>query len=188
VDRELFVEKYQQMHRLGRESDGSVTLYVGAENWPFSVPLVSENGTWRFDQEAGKREVLLRRIGENELITIENCQKFAAAEKHYQEDPGDSTNGSPTSLVGRAASGSAGGSPVLLDGYYFRLAPGQAGKGCAAIVLIAYPAQYRSSGVMTFAVLKNGVVYEKDLGANTATVASGMTSFPKDASWRIAGE
>jgi hypothetical protein len=131
---------------------------------------------------------LLRRIGENELIAIETCQRFAAAEKHYKDEPGDPTNSTPTSLVGKAASGSAGGSPVLLDGYYFRLAPVQAGKGSAAIALIAYPAQYRSTGVMTFAVLKNGVVYEKDLGANTTTVASGVTSFHKDASWRIAGE
>jgi hypothetical protein len=185
VDRELFVEKYQQMHRLGRESDGSVTLYVGAENWPFPVPLVSENGTWHFDQEAGKKEVLLRRIGENELIAIENCQKFADAEKQYRQEPADPTSSSPTSLVAKAASGSSIGDPVLLDGYYFRLAPIQAGKG-SAFALIAYPAEYRSSGVMTFVVLHNGVVYEKDLGSNTTTVASGMTSFHKDASWRIA--
>jgi hypothetical protein len=152
VDHELFVEKYQQMHRLGRESDGSVTLYVGAENWPFPVPLVSENGAWRFDPEAGKKEVLLRQIGENELIAIENCREFAAAEKQYKRDPADPTSSSSMSLVAKAASGSAGGNPVLLDGYYFRLAPVQAGKGSAAIALIAYPAQYRSTGVMTFAV------------------------------------
>ena len=187
-DRALFVEKYQQMHRLGRESDGSVTLFVGAENWPFPVPLVSENGTWHFDQEAGKKEVLVRRIGENELIAIENCQKFATAEEHYKEAPGDPTNSSATSLVGRAAGGLAGGSPVLLDGYYFRLAPVQAGRPSAAVALIAYPAQYRSTGVMTFAVLTNGCVYEKDLGANTTTIASGMASFRKDASWQLAGE
>src|SRR5258706_6269789 len=119
VDRELFVEKYQQMHRLGRESDGSVTLYIGAENWPFPVPLVSENGSWRFDPEVGKKEVLVRRIGENELIAIKNCYKFAAAEKHYKEEPGDPTNSSPTSLVAKASTGSSSGDPVLLDGYYF---------------------------------------------------------------------
>ena len=84
VDRERFVEKFQEMHRLGRESDGSVTLYIGAENWPFPVPLVNESG-WRFDPEAGKKEVLLRRIGENELIAIESCQKFVAAEKQYKQ-------------------------------------------------------------------------------------------------------
>jgi hypothetical protein len=188
VERELFVEKYQQMHRLGRESDGSVTLYIGAENWPFPVPLVSENGSWRFDPEAGKKEVLLRQIGENELIAIEKCQKFAAAEKQYKQETADPTSSSPTSLVAKAANGSSSGDPVLLDGYYFRLARVQGGKDSGAISLIAYPAEYRSSGVMTFVVLQNGVVYEKDLGANTTTAASGMTSFHKDASWRIAGD
>jgi hypothetical protein len=188
VDREMFVEKYKQMHRLGRESDGSVTLYIGAENWPFPVPLVNENGSWRFDPEAGKKEVLVRRIGENELIAIENCYKFAAAEEQYKQAPADPTSSSPTSLVAKASSGSSSADPVLLDGYYFRLTRVQPGKGSAAIALIAYPAEYRSSGVMTFVVSQSGVVYEKDLGANTSTVASGMTSFHKDASWRIAGE
>ena len=188
VDRELFVEKYQQMHRLGRESDGSVTLYIGAENWPFPVPLLNESGSWRFDPDAGKREVLLRRIGENELIAIENCYTFAAAEKQYKQAPADPTSSSPTSLVAKAASGSLGGDPVLLDGYYFRLARVRGGKGAATISLIGYPAEYRSSGVMTFVVLQNGVVYEKDLGSNTTAFASGMTSFHKDASWRLADE
>src|SRR3984893_11933790 len=53
VDRELFVEKYKEMHRLGRDADGSVTLYIGAENWPFPIPLVATNGVWRFDPDAG---------------------------------------------------------------------------------------------------------------------------------------
>ena len=188
VDRELFVEKYQEMHRLGHEPDGSVTLYIGAENWPFPIPLVNENGSWHFDPEAGKKEVLVRRIGENELAAIENCHRFADAEKQYKQTPADPTSSSPTSLVAKASSGSPSGDPVLLDGYYFRLARVQAGKGSAAISLIAYPAEYRTSGVMTFVVLPNGMVYEKDLGANTTTVASGMSSFHKDASWRIAGE
>ena len=188
VDRQLFVEKYQEMHRLGHEPDGSVTLYIGAENWPFPIPLVNENGSWHFDPEAGKKEVLVRRIGENELAAIENCHRFADAEKQSKQAPADPTSSSPTSLVAKASSGSSSGDPVLLDGYYFRLARVQAGKGSAAISLIAYPAEYRSSGVMTFVVLPNGMVYEKDLGANTTTVASGMSSFHKDTSWRIAGE
>jgi hypothetical protein len=188
VDRELFVEKYQEMHRLGREPDGSVTLYIGAENWPFPIPLVNESGSWRFDPDAGKKEVLLRRIGENELIAIENCYRFAAAEKQYKQAPADPTGSSPTSLVAKASNGSSSGDPVLLDGYYFRLARVPGGEGAATISLIAYPAEYRSSGVMTFVVLQNGMVYEKDLGANTTTVASGLTSFHKDASWRIPDE
>jgi hypothetical protein len=190
ADRELFVEKYQEMRRLGRESDGSVTLYIGAENWPFPVPLVSEHGTWHFDPDAGKREVLFRRIGENELIAIANCREFAVAEEHYTAVSGDPTNSSPSSLVARAASGSANRNPVLLDGYYFRLVPVQSGKSHrpAAIALIAYPAEYRSSGVTTFVVLNNGAVYEKDLGSDTSKLASTMAAFHKDPTWRPSGE
>ena len=66
ADREVFVQKYQEMHRLHRERDGSATLYVGAENWPFPIPIVEKNGAWRFDADAGKQEVQFRRIGENE--------------------------------------------------------------------------------------------------------------------------
>jgi hypothetical protein len=190
VDRELFVEKYQEMHRLGSEPDGSVTLYLGAENWPFPIPLVraKENGAWRFDADAGQKELLFRRIGENELIAIANCHEFVAAKKHYHAEPNtvDLTGTSPTSLVAKAASGSSSGDPVLFHGYYFRLLPMDLAKGKApgGFALIAYPAEYRSSGVMTFIVTSNDVVYEKDLGANTSTRASAMTVFHKDATWR----
>src|ERR1700732_2375200 len=51
VDREMFVQKYQEMHRLRREADRSVTLYIGAENWPFPIPIIEKNGAWRFDAE-----------------------------------------------------------------------------------------------------------------------------------------
>jgi hypothetical protein len=87
IEREMFVEKYHEMHRLGREADGSVTLYIGAENWPFPIPLVATNGAWRFDREAGAKEVTFRRIGDNELTAIANCHEFAAAENRYRADP-----------------------------------------------------------------------------------------------------
>jgi len=182
ADRELFVQKYQEMHRLHGESNGSVALYLGAENWPFPVPLVKNNGAWRFDAEAGRKEVLLRRIGENELIAMTNCDEFIEAVKRYRAESniGGPADSSPASLVARAAGGSGGGDPVLLHGYYFRLIAGKAPGGFA---FIAYPAEYRSSGVMTFIVTKKGVVYEKDLGANTAALAGAMAVFHKDATW-----
>jgi hypothetical protein len=191
VDRELFVEKYQEMHRLHREPDGLVILHIGAENWPFPIPLVNENAAWHFNPDAGQKEVLFRRIGENELTAVATCQDFVAAEKHYRAGSNaDSVDVAPTSLVAKAASGSAGSEPVLLHGYYFRLlAMGPAkGKTAGRFTLIAYPAEYRSSGVMTFIVGEKGVVYEKDLGANTSTVASSMAAFHKDATWRAADE
>src|SRR5882724_11580676 len=87
LDRELFVQKYQEMHRLGREADGSVTLYIGAENWPFSIPIVEKGGAWHFDPDAGLKEVLFRRIGENELTAITICHEFVADEKQYHTKP-----------------------------------------------------------------------------------------------------
>jgi hypothetical protein len=192
VDRELFVRKYQEMHRLGREAGGSVTLYIGAENWPFPIPLVEKNGAWRFDSVAGQKEVLSRRIGENELMAIANCHEFTTADKrpHAEPNPGDPADSSPASLVAKAASGSDNRDPILFHGYYFRLLPTGSAKGktVGGFTLVAYPAEYRSSGVMTFIVTKNGVVYEKDLGANTSALAKATAEFHKNASWRPVDE
>ena len=194
VDRELFVQKYQEMHRLGRDADGSVTLYIGAENWPFPIPLVEKSGVWHFDPESGVKEVLFRRIGENELTAIAICHEFVDAEKNFRARPNTAleVGTSPTSLVAKAASESGAGDPVLFHGYYFKLlAPSQAngnGKRTAGFAVIAYPAEYRSSGVMTFVVTATDVVYEKDLGAKTPALASAMTMFRKDGTWRAADE
>jgi hypothetical protein len=188
----LFVQKYQEMHRLGRDADGSVTLYIGAENWPFPIPLVATKGAWRFDPDAGAQEVTFRRIGDNELTAIATCHEFVAAERRYRTDPksADPADISTASLVSKAASGSAGGDPVLSQGYYFRVLPAGAtgGQRTSRFALIAYPAEYRSSGVMTFIVIDNDVVYEKDLGTNTSSVAKAMSTFHKDATWRVADQ
>jgi hypothetical protein len=193
VDRELFVQKYQEMHRLGRDADGSVTLYIGAENWPFPIPLVEKNGSWHFDPETGLKEVLYRRIGENELTAIAMCHDFVTAEKQYRAKPNtaDLEGSSPTSLVAKAASGSAGGDPVLFRGYYFKVLAARSTSGKSAtggFAVIAYPAEYRSCGVMTFIVTAKDVVYEKDLGPNTIALAGAMATFHKDATWRAADE
>jgi hypothetical protein len=198
AERELFVQKYQEMHRLGREADGSVTLYIGAENWPFPVPLVEKNGTWHFDPDAGRKEVLLRRIGENELTAIAIGHEFVAAVKGYQaqSNTGNPADSFPASLIAQAAGESASGDPVLLHGYYFRVLATHAmngfrrtqGKTAGGFALIAYPAEYRSSGVMTFIITNNDVVYEKDLGANTSGLASAMTRFHNDTTWHAADE
>jgi hypothetical protein len=99
--------------------------------------------------------------------------------------------------VSKAASESATGDPILIHGYYFRrltarvrsgAGQGTSGNAAGAFGFIAYPAEYRSSGVLTFIVTGNDVVYEKDLGANTSALASAMTAFHKDATWRIADE
>jgi hypothetical protein len=189
VDRDLFVQKYEEMHRLRREGDGLVTLYIGAENWPFPIPLLNENGAWRFDPDAGQKEIVFRRIGENELTALETCHEFVVSATRYRaESSTDPERSAPASLVAKAASGSGNSDPVLFHGYYFRLLPVRPAKTAGAVALIAYPAEYRSSGVMTFVVTKSGVVYEKDFGPNTPTLASAMSTFHKDATWRTTGE
>jgi Protein of unknown function (DUF2950) len=199
LERELFVQKYQEMHRLGREADRSVTLYIGAENWPFPIPLVEKNNAWRFDPDAGLKEVLFRRIGENELTAIAICHEFIAAEKQHRPQPNTANpaHSFPESLVARAASQSAGGDPVLFQGYYFHVLatrrtngarPATEHKTIGGFTLIAYPAEYQSSGVMTFIVTDNDVAYEKNLGANTSALASAMTTFHKDTTWHAADE
>jgi hypothetical protein len=179
MDRELFAEKYQQMHRIGRNRDGSMTLYVGAENWPFPVPLVQKDGLWRFDADTGEKEVLYRRIGVNELAALGVCHQFVAAEKGNAA-PEAGTNGSP---VRSLTTTPADSQPVLFHGYYFRVLRGSRPGGYA---LIAYPAEYRSSGVMTFAVTNGNVVYEKDLGADSSSIANAMRTFKRDPSWHRA--
>jgi hypothetical protein len=198
-DRELFVQKYLEMHRLGREAGRWVTLYIGAENWPFPIPLVEKNAAWQFDPDAGLKEVLFRRIGENELTAIANCHEFVAAEKQHRPQPNTANPADtfPASLIARAASESVGGDPVLFQGYYFHVLatrptngarPTAGGKTTGGFALIAYPAEYRSSGVMTFIVTGKDTVYEKDLGAKTSALAIAMTTFHKDATWHADDE
>jgi Protein of unknown function (DUF2950) len=81
LERQRFSEKYQEMHRLVREPDGSTVLYIGAGNWPFPMPPVSKDGVWFFDSDTGTQEILFRRIGEPETTAIEVCEEFALAKK-----------------------------------------------------------------------------------------------------------
>lgn len=174
LDQERFVQKYQQMHRWVRDSSGAMTLYLGAENWPFPIPLVSRNGAWQFDSNAGSKEILYRRIGENEVTAIGMCDTLVTAVAH----PG--TDREADRLVEALLPDIQHASkPVLFQGYYFHILPNPGG-GFAAI---AYPAKYRSSGVMTFIVTQDGGVSEKDLGPTTANIARAMTSYRSDASW-----
>jgi Protein of unknown function (DUF2950) len=200
VDLERFVQKYQEMHRLAREGDGTVILYIGAENWPFPVPLVATGGAWHFDHEAGLKEVLFRRIGENELTAIEICHDLIVVDKQLRTTPtaADRADSPLASLVSSWASESADGSdPILIHGYYFRplamrpksgSGPHASDHAAGGFGFIAYPAEYRSSGVMTFAVSGTDVVYEKDLGPNTSTLAAGIRALRKDATWRAADQ
>ena len=81
-----FVKRYQEMHRLVKEPDGTTVLYIGAENWPTPIPLMNKGNAWYFDTDAGKHEILYRRIGRNEISAIRVCQELVAAQKEYSAD------------------------------------------------------------------------------------------------------
>jgi hypothetical protein len=201
LERERFAQKYQEMHRLVREPDGSTVLYIGAENWPFPIPLVSKNGAWSFDPDTGRQEILLRRIGENEVMAIQVCNAVAMAKKQGQTKAADDDpiGQYAQSLVTANADNSARGTVDREDpfyGYNFRIVTANSvagtksivsrGKKAGGLVLVAYPAEYRSSGVMTFIVTKNGTVYEKDLGPDTTKIAADVKERRPASSWHKA--
>jgi hypothetical protein len=223
-----FVQRYLEMHRLVNEPNGTTVLYIGARNWPTPIPLVHNANGWYFDTEAGKREVLYRRIGRNEMSAIRVSQELAAAEHEYHDaqrsqyaqaifsDEGQHNGlywkvaaGEPQSPIGplvanAVAQGYApgrSGAPTPYRGYYFHVltmqgkhAPGGAkqyivaGKMTEGFAFVAYPAEYRSSGVMTFIVGSDGVVYQRDLGTATDAMASSMKTFDPDSTWKKAVE
>jgi hypothetical protein len=222
-----FVKKYQEMHRLVKEPDGTTTLYIGAENWPTPIPIVNKGNLWYFDTAAGKKEILYRRIGRNELSAIRVCQELVAAEKEYYSthteyaqkiysDEGqhnglfwkaaDAEGKSPIGPLVAAAftkghAASQDGAPSPYRGYYYQILmrqgkndPGGAksyivnGKMTGGVAFVAYPAEYRSSGVMTFVVNQNGVVYQKDLGKRTDVLAKAMQEYNLNSSWQKAEE
>jgi len=221
--RAKFVKKYEEMHRLVTEPDGTVCLYIGAENWPTPIPIVKKGDVWYFDTEAGKNEILYRRVGRNELSAIRICQELVAAQKEYYStqhggyaqkifsDEGQHNGlywkvaaGEPQSPIGPLVAAAVakgydkgeGRPPTPYRGYYFHVltrqgkkAPGGAkdyivnGKMTEEFAFVAYPAKYRSSGVMTFIVGVDGVVYQKDLGKKTESVDKTMKEYNPDSSW-----
>jgi hypothetical protein len=219
-----FVQRYQEMHRLVNEPDGTTTLYIGAKNWPTPIPLVNKGNLWYFDTEAGKKEILYRRVGRNEMSAVRVCQELVAAEKEYYatqhseyaqkmfSDEGQKNGlywkvsdvNSPSPIgplvaqaVAKGYTNSLGGGPTPYRGYYYHIltrqgknVPGGAkdyivdGKMTAGFAFVAYPAEYRSSGVMTFIVSDYGVVYQKDLGKKTEARAQAMTEYSPDVTWQ----
>jgi hypothetical protein len=226
-----FIRRYDQMHRVVIEPDQTVTLYVGADNWPMPIPIVkNSSGAWYFDTEAGAKEILYRRIGRNENDAIEVLYTLVGAQREYASathDGGNSkhyalkfvstegkqdglywktSDNEPPSPIGPLIVSAAGegyalkqGQATPFHGYYYRMLTkqGPAAKGGAkdylvngqltrGFAFVAYPAEYRNSGVMTFIVNQDGVVCEKDLGQDTEKLAAGMNEFNPDKAWRPA--
>jgi hypothetical protein len=221
ANRANFVRRYEEMHRLMKEPDGTTTLYIGPENWPTPIPLMNKGSVWYFDTEAGKKEILFRRIGRNEISTIRVCQELVAAEKDYSmqheeyaqkvvSDEGqhnglywktaESEPPSPIGpLVAAAVADGSAKAPTPYRGYHYRILTRQGksspggpksyivdGKMTAGFALLAYPAEYGSSGVMTFIVDEDGVVYQKDLGAKTEALAKSMKEYNPGPGWEKA--
>ena len=207
-----------------RENPNRAVLAVGNEDWPLAIPIVKKNGVWFFDTNAGRKEVLFRRIGSNELDAIEICRGYVEAQKEYAAEKHDgalvnqyaqrviSTPGKHDGLVWKNPDGSLGG-PIAesiadalqqgysdkskpYHGYYFKILKGQGpaarlgkmdfvveGAMIGGFALAAAPAEYRITGVKTFIVSYEGVVYQKDLGPETLKAFKGMELYNPDKSW-----
>src|ERR1051325_7668547 len=225
--RKEFVAAYDEKHEVYPDG-GHAILFVGKDDFPFPIPLVRKGDTWSFDTEAGRQEVLFRRIGGNELDTIQSALAYVDAQNEYSDkDHGEgvgvyaqriiSQPGKKDGLYWPPAAGRqesplgdlmadataagyrprGGGERTPYHGYYYKIltrqgpaAPGGAldyvvkGKMIGGFALVAWPAEYGNSGVMTFIVNHNGTVYEKDLGQRTAQVAAGMSAYNPDDTWK----
>jgi hypothetical protein len=212
-NRDVFVAAVAERWRLETDQGDSRVLVVGNEDWPFPVPLVRDAGGWRFDTAAGKDEVLNRRIGRNELSAILISRAYVVAQRLYasrahdgqpagryaaklRSDPGlhnglywVAAHGEKRSPLGDLVAQAAfegrplgqNDAPAPFHGYVFRILPATGGFG-----LVAWPSQYDTTGVMSFAVTQDGVVYEKDLGPDSARTAQDMTICNPDSSWNAA--
>jgi hypothetical protein len=227
--REKFIREFDLKNRIDREGEKMV-LVIGEKDWPFPIPLVKKGTRWYFDTKAGEEEILNRRIGQNELSTIQTMLAVVDAEREYaleehdrsgvpvyaekfMSDPGKK-NGlywktkegeKPSPLGELVADARAAGytksrankEPIPFHGYYFRMLKKQGkdatggaynyvveGKQIGGFAVVAYPAEYGNSGVMTFIVNYDGVVYQKDLGKNTKKVAGAMTTYDPDKTWK----
>ena len=223
-----FAEQANTKKRIERDPKHPKTaiLSVGMEDWPMPIPIVQgTGGQWRFDTKAGREEILLRRIGRNELDAIAVCQGYVEAQGEYasEKHAGSMINqyaqrmiatpGKQDGLAWRNASGEWEGpvSEVVaraiaegytnkeqpFHGYYYKVLKGQGpnapfgainyvvkGVMIGGFALVAAPADYRVSGIMTFIVNQDGVVYEKDLGEKTLDEFKAMTLFDPDKSWK----
>ena len=226
-----FTTALNATNRLVHESDMKCVLEVGTNSWPFPVPIVKQAGRWFFDSEAGKEEILCRRIGKNELATIEVMRSYVDAQREYasRDRNGDevleyaqrltSTPGAkdglfwPPDLDGEISplgplvaqaqgEGYRMGEKVRdstqepFHGYFFKIlthqgkhAPGGKynyvinGHMIGGFALVAWPAEYGESGIMTFIVNQQGRVYQRDLGVKTGKLAAAMKAYDPDTNW-----
>jgi hypothetical protein len=225
--RAQFVKLYEEKNSLTQSGQG-MEISIGNEEWPFPIPVVQKDGQWYFDTEAGRDEILARRIGKNELSAIQFCLAYVDAQREYasrdrdgdglltyalkfRSDEGQynglywpAKEGEELSPLGELAAtaqkqGYSGkpNTPAPYLGYYYRILTSQGAnaqggaydylvreKLLGGFALVAYPANYQSTGVMTFIVNHTGQVYQKDLGETTEEAVQAMTLFDPDSSWQ----
>lgn len=232
----IFAQRILEKASWEKQSDNRLVLDIGNDAWPFPIPLVQENGQWHFDTDAGREEILNRRIGANELGAIAVCHAYVEAQHEYasKDHNGDgvlqfaqhlrSDNGKQNGLYWHvedgqepspfgpliAAAHSEGyrhESRIMTEdqhpyrGYYFKIltrqgkhAPGGKynyiinGRMIAGFALVAWPAQWGNSGIMTFIVNQQGKVYEKNFGPRTDRRAPALKEFDPDSTWMPAPE
>ena len=223
--REKFLKAYDLLNTLQQASSDKVVLIIGEDKWPMPIPIVKKGAKWFFDAQQGKREILNRRIGRNELNVMEVLQAYVEAQHEYASKDCrgrgmvefaqrfDSTEGkrnglyweakegeelSPLGpLVARAAKEGYAADFWPFHGYYFKILKGQGkhakggvysyvvkGKMILGFALVAFPAEYGNSGVMTFVVNQEGIIYQKNLGKNTKRIAEAMKIFDPDKTWK----
>lgn len=230
-----FATAMQSTNRLVHRTDDSYTLLLGANDWPFPIPLVKQANGWRFDTDAGLEELLDRRIGRNELDVLRVMRAYVQAQREYasRDRDGDEVleyaqqilsspgkmdglywplelNGEMSPLgpliayaqgEGYTRDESSPDEPQPFHGYYFKLltsqgknAPGGKydyvinGNMIGGFALVAWPAEYGESGIMTFIVNQQGRVYQRDLGANTAKAVKKMKAYDPDKNWQVSAD
>jgi hypothetical protein len=224
--RARFVSAYDAKHEIKMQGDDKATLIIGANDYPLPIPLGRKAGKWSFDTQAGRIEILARRVGHNELDTIQTALAYVDAQDEYASkdrtgggvgvyaqrfisEPGKkdglywrSTQGEEESPLGElfaqaSREGYVAGKHAPYHGYYYKILTKQGPHATGGAVdyvvndkmiggyaLVAYPDEYRNSGVMTFIINHSGQVFEKDLGPETANIAERMASFDPDPSWK----
>jgi Protein of unknown function (DUF2950) len=219
----VFVDAYSQMNRWSKNQAGSETLYIGADNFPFPIPLEqNSSGQWVFNTAAGKDEVLARRIGNGELTAIgvltevanaqqeyfgqnhQFAQKFVSSEGQHDGLYWPVSENQPPSPLGhlgdlaKALGYSQSDKPQPFNGYNYKILTKQGaaakggakdysegGKMTSGFAVVAWPAKYGNSGVMTFIVGKDGVVYEKNLGEKTGDEAAEIAAYDPGQGWKV---
>ncbi len=178
--RRRFWEQSQEVLKLEEHGADRVVLVVGKELWPMPIPLVKGPHGWSFNTSEGIEELKARRIGENELAAIDVCREYAAAQREYASYDHDGDGVLEYAQRIRSTGGTQGAK--VPGGKYDYVINGNMIAGFA---LVAWPVEYRSSGVMTFVVSHHGKVYEKDLGPQTQQAAAAMEAFEPDESWSV---